>query len=68
MEPFVASGTPPHAGLAPLWIAFRGDDVFLDGATVLVESLDAIEPSPIRTVFIGTLGERPVFVAEAQGN
>jgi len=51
-----------------LWIAFRGDDVFLDDATVLVESLDAIEPSPIRTLFIGTLGKRPVFVAEAQGN
>lgn len=68
VEPFVASGTPPRAGLAPLWIAFRGDDVFLDDGTVLVESLDAIEPSPIRTLFIGTLGERPVFVAEAQGN
>ncbi len=51
-----------------MWIAFRGDDVFVDDATVLVESLDAIEPSPIRTLFIGTLGERPVFVAEAQGN
>ena len=67
-EPFVANGTPPRSGVAPLWIAFRGDDVFLDEATVLLESLDAIEPSPIRTVFIGTMGDRPVFTAEAQGN
>ena len=63
MAPFIAGGEPPLTDQAPLWITFRGEDVLVDQAAVFV---DWLEPSPIRTMYIGTLGGRPVFVAEAQ--
>ncbi len=61
---FVPRVEPPATTAPPLWIAFRDEEVFVDGETILLESLEplGLAASTAGAFHLGTLEERPVFV------
>ncbi|MGD0680138.1 MAG: NAD(+) diphosphatase [Polyangiaceae bacterium] len=73
---FIPGVEPPATTAPPLWIAFRDEEIFVDGETMLLESLEPLglsAPSAgaAGAFYLGTLDERPIFVvaqADAPAN
>jgi NAD+ diphosphatase len=69
MPIFLPSSSPRGQARDAVWLYFRGNDVCLDdrdgtSGSLLRDSPQALSISPERTVFVGTLDDRPCFVAE----
>jgi NAD+ diphosphatase len=69
MPTFLPSSSPHGEAPGAAWLYFRGNDVLLDcdddaGGGALNVSPQALSISPARTVFVGTLDDRPCFAAE----
>jgi NAD+ diphosphatase len=72
MPTFLPSSAPQGDARSAAWLYFRGTDVWLDaggsatGGGALHESPHALSLSPTRSLFVGTLDDRPCFAAEVE--
>jgi NAD+ diphosphatase len=68
--PFIAASIPPAAPSRPHWFVFNSQCLLVDAAGAGIPDLadpESLGLTLARPIFIGTLGTRPCFAAEAAG-
>jgi NAD+ diphosphatase len=64
MAVFVPSFLPPADVAATAWLYFHGGEVWLDEDGPLHAEPEALALTPARSIYLGTLDDRPCFAAE----